>query len=217
MHLSHLFQSVWKNYSLTRAYENDLVRGLTLTGRGIDLGAKSKNAKYYEYVDMSKVTDIDFVDLFSDGEGVIRMDLEHPFPIRDQTYDFVLAFNVMEHIYNYRNLVSESKRILRAGGTLHGLAPLMYRFHADPNDYFRFTWQALQRILADEGFGDIRVEPIAYGPFHVASEALGNVLRVRVARLLAYSLGVMLDRIFDNFYSGGKNYAMAYYYRGVRS
>jgi SAM-dependent methyltransferase len=216
MHPSHLITSVWKRYSLLRAYENEFVRNLRLSGLGIDLGAKSKDAKYYEYMDLGGVQRLDFVDLFSDGDGIVKMDLEQPFPIADATYDFVLSFNVMEHIFNYRNLIAESRRILRDGGELHGFVPLMHHFHPDPNDYFRFTGQALERILGEEGFTGVEVMPIAYGPFKVAAAAMGHVVRYRLFRVVAYGIGMALDRFVENFSSGGKNYAMAYYFHGKR-
>jgi SAM-dependent methyltransferase len=216
MRLSHLFRSVWKQHSLFRAHENNFLRGLRLSGRGIDLGAKSRDAKYYEYLDLNRVSQIDFVDLFSQEEGIIKLDLEQRFPILDETYDFALAFNVMEHLYDYRNLIAESRRILRTGGTLHGLVPFMFNFHADPHDYFRFTWQALQRLLQDERFDNVRVVPIAYGPFQVAGQVIGNVLRARVFRFLIYPVVMILDEVLENFYSGATNYAIGYYFCGVK-
>lgn len=217
MRLGHLFRSVWKKYSLLRAYENDFVQCLRLSGKGIDLGAKSKNAKYYEYMDLSCVEHMDFVDFFHNSEGVIRMNLEQPFPIEGETYDFILSFNVMEHIYNYENLMAESCRILRKGGSIHGIVPLMWHFHPDPNDYFRFTGQALERILHDHGLERILIKPIAYGPFKVAASQVGHVVRLRLLRFVLYSLGIFMDRLFSHISSGAENYAMAYYFSGIKS
>lgn len=212
MRLRHLVRNVWKNYSLLRAYENDLVSTLTLSGRGIDLGAKSKDAKYYEFMDMTNVRQMDFVDFFHSGNGVIQVDLEKPFPIEDGLYDFVLMFNVMEHIYDYQNLIAESRRILSDTGVIHGIVPLMWHFHADPNDYFRFTWQALERILQNNGFGQPTIKPIACGPFKVAASQVGHVVRLRPLRLMLYMAGISVDKVFSRISSGAENFAMAYYF-----
>ena len=45
--------------------KSKIEKKIKIDGTGIDLGAKSKNAKYYEYFNLEKVTHIDFVDYFS--------------------------------------------------------------------------------------------------------------------------------------------------------
>lgn len=217
MHFGHLVRSIWKKYSLLRAYENDFVKNLNLSGEGIDLGAKSKDAKYYEYLDLTQVEHMDFVDYFHAGDGVIQMDLENPFPLHDEKYDFVLLFNVMEHIFDYENLLSEARRILRKEGAIYGLVPMMWHFHPDPNDYFRFTEQALKRILEEAGMDNIVVRPIAYGPFKVAASQVGHAIKFRVVKLPIYVLGIVMDKIFSMVSSGTHKYALAYYFSGVKS
>lgn len=216
MQLTHLVKSVWKKYSLLRTYENDFVRHLKLSGLGIDLGAKSRDAKYYEYLNMDYVSRMEFVDYFHSGDGVIKIDLENDFPIEDDKYDFVLSFNVTEHIYNYDKFISESIRILKEGGTIHGFVPFMVRFHPDPNDYFRFTGQALEKMLENTGIEHVIIKPIAYGPFKVAFSQIGHVIRIRVLRFILYMTGILMDKLFSIVSSGSKNYAMAYYFSGVK-
>lgn len=216
MKISHLWSSVWKKYSLLRAYENDLVRTLKLSGKGIDLGAKSTDAKYYEYMDLSSVTHLDFVDYYHASENILKMDLEERFPIENGVYDFVLSFNVMEHIYNYQNYISESYRIIKAGGVFHGIVPLMWPFHPDPNDYFRFTATAVEKILASNGFSEIRAYPIAYGPFQVAFSQISSVVRIRIIRFLLFLSGLMLDKFIGRFSRGVDSYAMGVYFTGSK-
>lgn len=217
MQIGHLVRSVWSNYSLLRAYENEFVKSLRLSGSGIDLGAKSRDAKYYEFINLDNVDQMEFVDYFHAGDGVIKMDIEKTFPITDEQYDFVLSFNVMEHIFDHRNMISETARILKRGGAVHGIVPLMWHYHPDPNDYFRFTGQALERLLQEYGFENIVIKPLACGPFKVAASQVGNVARIRLLRLMIYLAGVALDRVLSLASTGGENYAMAYYFSGVRA
>lgn len=216
MNIKHLISSVKKGYSLARAYENDYVRNLSIVGSGIDLGAKSKDAKYYEYFDMSAVTKLDFVDYYRGGHGVIKMDLETPFNIESETYDFVLMFNVMEHIYNYRNLIDETVRILKPRGKLHGFVPFMWRYHPDPNDYFRFSEQALKNIISREGLSEITVIPICYGPFKVAATVIGSALNFKALKICIYFMAIYLDKVFMRFSSGAPLYPAAYYFSATK-
>lgn len=216
MKSSHLYKNINKGYSLLRAYENDFVGSLDLSGDGLDLGAKSEDAKYYEYMDMSKVKDMVFVDYFHSGGSIIKMDLEEKFPIESNVYDFVLSFNVMEHIYNYRQYLEETNRVLTPGGRMHGFVPLMWQFHPDPNDYFRFTIQALQRLMEESGFVDAKVVPIAAGPFKVATSQVAHVVRIKVIRFVVQLVGVWLDDLLSRFSRGNNAYALAYYFTGVK-
>jgi hypothetical protein len=92
MNAKELMLSIKKGHSLLRAYENDYVKNINIMGTGIDLGAKSKDAKYYEYFDLSDVLNIDFIDYYSGGDGVVKLDLEKPFEIESNKYDFVDSY-----------------------------------------------------------------------------------------------------------------------------
>jgi len=212
MKIGHLISSVFKGYSLLRAYENDYVKNIKIIGSGIDLGAKSKDAKYYEYFNMSKVTSVDFVDYYSGGHGIIKLDLEKPFKIRSNTYDFVLMFNVMEHIYNYNNLINESVRILKPGGKLHGLVPFMWHYHPDPNDYFRFSEQALKNLIKKNDLTEKIIIPICYGPFKVAASVVSSVLNIKFLKLFIYMIGICLDKSLMKVSSGAPRYSLGYYF-----
>ena len=49
---------------------------IILHGDGIDLGAKSKDAKYYQYLNLSNVNNIVFVDYFSKDKNMVDINLE---------------------------------------------------------------------------------------------------------------------------------------------
>jgi SAM-dependent methyltransferase len=216
MNIKHLISSVIKGYSLLRAYENDYVKDITIAGAGIDLGAKSKDAKYYEYFDMSAVTKVYFVDYYSGGLGVVKLDLEKPFDIESAAFDFVLMFNVMEHIYNYKNLLDETVRILKPGGKLHGFVPFMWHYHPDPNDYFRFSEQALKNIISRDGLSEVKVIPICYGPFKVAATVIGSVLKFKALKIFIYLIAIYLDKVLMRVSSGATRYSMAYYFSATK-
>jgi len=214
--IKHLYSSVRKKYSLLRAYENDFVRALDISGKGIDLGAKSSDSKYYEYLNMDRVESMEFVDYFHSGASIIKMDLEKRFPIDMDKYDFILTFNVMEHLYNYKHFLSEAHRILCSRGKLHGFVPLMWHYHPDPNDYFRFTEQGLEKVMKDAGFKSVCVVPIAAGRFKVAAQLIAPIIPFTLFRFFIMASGVWLDSILSRFTCGNSAYALGYYFTGEK-
>ena len=54
--------------------------------------------------------------------GAIRADVLH-IPVRDRTFNYVLAPHVLEHIPDVKGAIAELARVLRPGGTLEIRAP----------------------------------------------------------------------------------------------
>ena len=131
MKFVHLWKNISEKYSLLRAYQNETASNIILHGDGIDLGAKSKEAKYYQYLNLSNVNNIVFVDYFSKDKNMVDINLEEKFSIPDNSYDFILSFNILEHIYNSQLFIQESYRVLKHQGEMHIMVPFLMRYHAD--------------------------------------------------------------------------------------
>ena len=70
---------------------------------------------------------------------------------------FVSVFAI-EHTYNYQKSIDEIYRVLKPGGRFLLLAPFMYYYHGAPDDYFRFSSSALDRML--ENFNILTFNPL---------------------------------------------------------
>ena len=53
----------------------------------------------------------------------------------------------MEHLTNVENASIQINKILKKNGFLIGSSPFLYRFHAAPSDYLRFTKPYLTQLL----------------------------------------------------------------------
>jgi SAM-dependent methyltransferase len=82
----------------------------------------------------------------------------HRLPFADETLDVVTMFEVLEHLSEPWTAIEEARRVLRAGGTLLGSAPLVWPIHGDPDDYFRFTEAGLRVLLAR--FSEVSIAPL---------------------------------------------------------
>ncbi len=113
-------------------------------------------------------------------DGAVRCDLalEPPgvradaarLPFRSASFDFVVATAVLEHVPHPQRVVREIHRVLRPQGVLYVEVPFLEGFHADPDDYQRYTFRGLDVLLRRF---EILDREVCVGP----SSALNWILR----------------------------------------
>ena len=201
--------------SLLRLAEHRALSRLTLSGSVLDLGG-SKHSGYLSYIKGEYV--VTTVNLDEETEPDIMHDLEQPLPFVDASYDNVILINVLEHIFNYQQLLTESARALKPGSRIAVVVPFFFPIHPSPRDYWRFTGEALAEILAAAGFRDIKIEPLGSGVFSARYVALDRLMPFPM-RLLGYYTCryavLALDRLFTAAARAlGKKYSPADYALG---
>lgn len=96
-------------------------------------------------------------------------------PFRAAAFDHVLCLVVLEHTQEPWAVLQEFNRVLRAGGEVHLIVPLMWEEHQKPHDYFRFTSHGMAYLLERANFQAERIEPIG-GFFWVLARRCVNLL-----------------------------------------
>ena len=187
--------SIFRGKTLVRTLFNEELRQYKVAGRVLDIGG-GRNQDYFEYLKKEGVVEILTTDLSHGREGLTRIDFEKDrLPYGEGSIDTVVAFNILEHIFNHKFLVGEIFRVTKKGGTLIGFVPFLVNYHPDPHDYFRYTKEALNRILADAGYSSIRVTETGGGPF--AANYNNIVLSVpMIIRVVIFPVYFILDRLF---------------------
>lgn len=183
-----VLKEIMKGKSFARALFNAKLPAIKISGRILDVGG-GKHQDYLKFLNKSKEVSVETVDVAPRGEEGRVVDFEKdPLPFRETVFDHVLVFNVLEHIYNYQFLVKEMQRVLKHDGHLIGFVPFLVNYHPDPHDYFRYTKEALKKILESNGFRNVRVEEVGRGPFAVNYNnlVLSFPLVVRVVLLPFY-------------------------------
>ena len=108
-----------------RKLSYEQLSGLELSGKVLDLGGSRKSG-YHELLRGNHTIEVVNMD---ESTGFDKnFNLEKPFPLQDKKYDAVLACNVLEHIYNYQNIFSESFRILKKDGVFIIIVPFIMFF-----------------------------------------------------------------------------------------
>jgi len=81
------------------------------------------------------------------------LDLENPLPFQDNSFDLILAYHILEHIRNFKQLMLELWRILKPGGLLKVKVPSRDHFVAyqDPTHVRFFDLHTLNYFEPNPG------------------------------------------------------------------
>ncbi len=194
--IKHIYLSFKKNHSVLRLIHNFFLKNIQVSGKSIDLGSgDGSNLSYYEHINLSNAS-LEKSDLYrkSDNEFNLESNLE----IDNETYDSVILFNTLEHIENYKNLISEISRILNSGGKLEIFVPFLLYYHPDPKDFFRPTHAYLKKILESNGF-EVKINLIGTGAFIASYQNLYRYLKLPILKTLFFIIFDTLNKILDKF------------------
>ena len=128
--------------------------------RGSLLEVGCGDQPYREFVPANcRYVGLDIDAAFDGGaHDVVRFDGRR-FPFADASFESVFHTEVLEHVYDTRAFLAECRRVLALGGEMVFSVPFQARYHYIPNDFYRFTPAALELLMAEAGFRDIRVQP----------------------------------------------------------
>src|SRR3972149_8149561 len=129
---------IWRGKRARRAFLNiEVSKRVALQGLVLDIGGKGQPS-YREVLQNSDRTTWVVMDISPNKEVSVLGDLTS-MPLKEETFNAVICFNVLEHVYNYRAALDETRRVLKINGVLYGYVPFLINVHLDPTDYWRFT------------------------------------------------------------------------------
>lgn len=182
----------YSKYTIIREEEYKALSKMILNGSILDLGGSNK-AGYQELIGGEhKFVTVNFDEAY--GCDLV-FDIEKKFPMEDGVHSHVISLNVLEHIYNFHNVINESFRVLKKDGSVLFITPFFFQIHGSPDDYFRYTESALLRAFKEAGFVDIEIKKISYGLFSALYQVIGGGIRPLFIKeaLKKFSIGL------DNF------------------
>lgn len=95
-------------------------------------------------------------------------------PIVDCSVDYILLFQVLEHVANPQVVLEELLRVLKPGGSLYLTVPQGMGLHHQPNHYFNFTRYGLAMLLEQAGYWDIEIQERG-GIFWLVSKRMSTI------------------------------------------
>ncbi len=104
----------------------------------LDCGA-GRRKKYYGNVVNYEIVPYPSTDVLGVAESL---------PFKDNTFDAVFSFAVLEHVKDPFSCASELARVLKPGGTIYCQIPFLQPFHAYPHHYYNMTQSGLWNLFS---------------------------------------------------------------------
>jgi len=200
--------------SITRELQYELLFQLKLKGRVLDIGG-GEHADYKNSLICDNYSSIN-IDPSLEPNWVVKAG--EILPIVNDSYDTVISFNTIEHIFDAQFILDEIYRILKHGGEFISSVPFLYPIHASPGDYFRPTPSWWMNALTYSGFKEITITPLVWGPFSTGFVCSGmpgplKIIRQHYALILdmlyAYVKKIRYASVTENNHL--VNYSLAFF------
>ena len=195
----HFFLYAKLGDSLFRAYQNEFLRTVEVDKSILDLGTKSLQAKHLRYLRFGDTASFTFTDLHPEDDSIIKVDFRKRLPFPDNSYDAVLAMNILEHLEKPESLLCEIERVLKPGGKFVGVVPFMFPYHADPGDYGRYTHEGMAASLRAAGLREAIVVKLGVGSRTVASAITTGFYKLWPLRWASWVLAYFFDNLRRSF------------------
>ncbi len=183
--------------SVLRLAEHEALSKITLSGKVLDLGG-TRNAEYHSFFKGS--FDITTVNLDKDAAPDLFHDLEKPIPFPNESFDHVLLINVLEHIFEYRQLLREAVRAVKPAGQVVIAVPYLLPIHPSPRDFWRFSNQALEEECRLAGLKVEILAPLGTGVFSARYLLLDRLLPSPL-RLISFYTARYIMRVQDYLFT----------------
>ena len=147
-------------------------------GRLADLGCGTVPLYGMYKSRVTDVTCIDWGNSLHDSEHIDMLaDLNARLDIAPESFDTVIASDVIEHLSAPQIFFDSTARILKSGGKLIIGVPFLYWIHEAPHDYFRYTRFGLEKLARDAGLTIVSL--VSYGG---SPEVLSDIATKSVGR-----------------------------------
>ena len=133
-----------------------------INGNVLDIGCGVMPYKTFLMED-GKILNYTGIDLeFSDYHNKVKPDLFWDginIPMPDNSVDWVIATEFLEHYFDTAHILKEIKRVLKPGGSLFFSVPFIYSLHEVPYDHHRFTPYSFEKLFINAGYTKNEIYP----------------------------------------------------------
>lgn len=132
-----------------------------IKGKVLDVGCGTK--PYRDLIDAAVYHGLEYSDSASGVEYKSQDFLYdgHKFPFNEAAYDCVICNEVLEHVFNADEFLSEINRCIKNSGKLLLTVPFVWDEHEQPGDFARYTSFGIRHLLEKHGFQVIELHKTA--------------------------------------------------------
>jgi ubiquinone/menaquinone biosynthesis C-methylase UbiE len=169
--------------------------------RLLEIGPDKFPSSYARLANDQTVT-WDTLDMHSGSDLTYPNAGEYSFPIPDESYDVVLAGQVLEHVKKIWVWVRELERVCKKGGHVILINPVSAPFHEAPVDCWRVYPDGMRALLEDTGLRIIetRFESLEAPGFRKYVPGVSAQFHSKKRWLfyrLAAPIGISVERSYD--------------------
>ncbi len=157
-----LFYNAIMNYNVwsLKRFVHRIARLVPAKASIVDVGAGE--SPYKSLFSAAKYTSTDWAGTTDHHQYAAGIDVICPadnMPFSNESFDFALCTQVLEHVRYPEKVIQEIGRILKPGGMLFISAPQTWQEHEQPHDYHRFTRFAFRAYAEDNNFEVVEITP----------------------------------------------------------
>ena len=147
--------------SLGRTLLNLVFSRITLSGLILDVGGGGRKRLPSYRLFMQTTPDCAWMTADYDRtlQPQLCFDANRRWPVKDGACDSVLLSNCLYIFPHPQFVLQEAARVLRTGGQLVVVAPLVFQESPEPTDYFRFTSQGIRLLVQNAGLNVAALTP----------------------------------------------------------
>lgn len=157
-----LFQNRYYDYLEYRLkkFVHEVAQSIPNGATVLDVGAGEQQYKHFFNHTKYTAQDLGVGDGAWDYSQLDIVSEIYSIPVPDQSFDYILCTQVMEHLRYPDKAFAEFSRILKPGGKLFVTCPLAWKEHQIPHDFFRYTQFSLQSLGHDHGFSTVELRKV---------------------------------------------------------
>ncbi len=191
------FNLIFSNKSILRIFQLETFKKFIISGDVIEFGASENIEK--NFCNPKKNCNITYSNINPSKEEYLNIDLQKKISQKTK-YDFIVIFNVLEHLFDPNLAVRNLSTICKKDGKIIGSTPFIFRVHGAPKDYLRFTKDHLIELLKSNNFKDIEIIELGTGPFLACISLLRSYLKyLPIFYQLLVLVSLVLDKLIKLF------------------
>lgn len=164
-HPHWLLGAIVNDFFITRVGLLDFISSNAheIKGRILDVGCGEK-----PYANLFAATEYIGIDIAQSGHDHTRSNIDIFYdglniPFEDNSFDSIICFEVLEHVFEPEKIIQEMYRVLKPGGKLILTTPFIWNEHEIPYDYGRYTYFGLKHLFTKNRFTVVNQKRIVSG------------------------------------------------------
>jgi hypothetical protein len=142
-----------------------------ISGAVLEIGSKDygSTVPFREHIEHSEYVGLDMasgagVDVVGDlSQGLCGLPESH--------FSLIICCSVLEHVEKPWQMAENIMRLTKSGGAVYMSVPWVWRYHAYPDDYFRFSWRGVETLFGGLSWQHHHYSTTVIGEFIEISEA----------------------------------------------